>query len=101
MSEQHRHARPKSPQELPPPALETVLIEKGLVDRRGRRRGGRVRARDRPAERRPHGGAGVGRPGYRSRLLADAAGAVGPSSATAAPRGTTCAPSRTRPTCTT
>ena len=31
MTEQHRHARPKSPQELRAAALETVLIEKGLV----------------------------------------------------------------------
>jgi nitrile hydratase subunit alpha len=31
MTEQHRHARPKSPQELRAAALETVLIEKGLA----------------------------------------------------------------------
>ena len=31
MTEQHRHVRPKSPQELRAAALETVLIEKGLV----------------------------------------------------------------------
>ena len=36
--------------------------EGARLDRRRRRGGGRVRARDRPAERRPHGGAGVGRP---------------------------------------
>ncbi len=31
MTDQHRHARPKSPQELRAAALETVLIEKGLA----------------------------------------------------------------------
>jgi nitrile hydratase subunit alpha len=77
MSEQHRHARPKSPQELRAAALETVLIEKGLVSTDaidaivdafeheiGPRNGARMVAR-----------AWVD-PAYRERLLADAAGAA-------------------------
>jgi nitrile hydratase subunit alpha len=78
MSEQHRHARPKSPQELRAAALETVLIEKGLVSTDavdavvdafereiGPQNGARMVAR-----------AWVD-PDYRSRLLADAAAAAG------------------------
>jgi nitrile hydratase subunit alpha len=78
MSEQHRHARPKSAQELRTAALETVLIEKGLVSTSavdaivdafeheiGPQNGARMVAR-----------AWVD-PAYRSRLLADAAAAAG------------------------
>jgi nitrile hydratase len=78
MSEQHSHARPKSAQELRTAALETVLIEKGLVSTSavdaivdafereiGPQNGARMVAR-----------AWVD-PGYRSRLLADAAAAAG------------------------
>ncbi len=78
MSEQHRHARPKSPQELRTAALETVLVEKGLVSTSavdaivdafehevGPQNGARMVAR-----------AWVD-PAYRSRLLADAAAAAG------------------------
>jgi nitrile hydratase subunit alpha len=77
MSEQHRHTRPKSPQELRAAALETVLIEKGLVTTDavdaivdafehevGPQNGARMVAR-----------AWVD-PAYRERLLADAAGAA-------------------------
>jgi nitrile hydratase len=78
MSEQHRHARPKSAQELRAAALETVLVEKGLVSTSavdaivdafereiGPQNGARMVAR-----------AWVD-PAYRSRLLADAAAAAG------------------------
>jgi nitrile hydratase len=78
MSEQHRHARPKSPQELRTAALETVLVEKGLVSTSavdaivdafehevGPQNGARMVAR-----------AWVD-PAYRGRLLADAAAAAG------------------------
>jgi nitrile hydratase len=78
MSEQHRHARPKSPQELRTAALETVLVEKGLVSTSavdaivdafehevGPQTGARMVAR-----------AWVD-PAYRGRLLADAAAAAG------------------------
>ena len=78
MSEQHRHARPKSPQELRAAALETVLVEKGLVSTSavdaivdafereiGPQNGARMVAR-----------AWVD-PAYRTRLLADAAAAAG------------------------
>jgi nitrile hydratase len=77
MSEQHRHARPKSPQELRAAALETVLIEKGLASTDaidavvdafereiGPQNGARMVAR-----------AWVD-PDYRERLLRDAAGAA-------------------------
>jgi nitrile hydratase len=77
MSEQHRHARPKSPQELRAAALETVLIEKGLVSTDavdavvdafeheiGPQNGARMVAR-----------AWVD-PAYRARLLEDAASAA-------------------------
>ena len=77
MTEQHRHARPKSPQELRAAALETVLIEKGLVSTDaidavvdafereiGPQNGARMVAR-----------AWVD-PDYRRRLLEDAAGAA-------------------------
>jgi nitrile hydratase len=77
MSEQHRHARPKSPQELRAAALETVLVEKGLVTTDavdaivdafehevGPQNGARMVAR-----------AWVD-PAYRERMLADAAGAA-------------------------
>jgi nitrile hydratase subunit alpha len=76
MSEQHRHARPKSPQELRAAALETVMIEKGLVSTDavdaivdafeheiGPQNGARMVAR-----------AWVD-PAYRERMLADAAAA--------------------------
>jgi nitrile hydratase subunit alpha len=78
MSEQHGHARPKTPQELRAAALETVLIEKGLVTTDavdaivdafeheiGPQNGARMVAR-----------AWVD-PAYRERLLADAAAAAG------------------------
>jgi nitrile hydratase subunit alpha len=78
MTEQHRHARPKSPQELRAAALETVLIEKGLASTDaidavvdafehevGPQNGARMVAR-----------AWVD-PAYRERLLRDAAGAAG------------------------
>jgi nitrile hydratase subunit alpha len=78
MSELHRHARPKSPQELRAAALETVLVEKGLVSTSavdaivdafereiGPQNGARMVAR-----------AWVD-PAYRTRLLADAAAAAG------------------------
>ena len=77
MTEQHRHARPKSPQELRAAALETVLIEKGLASTDaidavvdafeheiGPQNGARMVAR-----------AWVD-PAYRERLLRDAAGAA-------------------------
>lgn len=77
MTEQHRHARPKSPQELRAAALETVLIEKGLASTDaidavvdafeheiGPQNGARMVAR-----------AWVD-PDYRARLLRDAAGAA-------------------------
>ena len=77
MSEHHGHARPKSPQELRAAALETVMIEKGLVTTDavdaivdafehevGPQNGARMVAR-----------AWVD-PAYRERLLADAAGAA-------------------------
>ncbi len=77
MSEHHGHARIKSPQELRAAALETVLIEKGLVSTDavdavvdafereiGPQNGARMVAR-----------AWVD-PGYRRRLLDDAAGAA-------------------------
>jgi nitrile hydratase subunit alpha len=77
MTEQHRHARPKSPQELRAAALETVLIEKGLATTDaidavvdafeheiGPQNGARMVAR-----------AWVD-PAYRERLLRDAAGAA-------------------------
>jgi len=77
MTEQHRHARPKSPQELRAAALETVLIEKGLASTDaidavvdafereiGPQNGARMVAR-----------AWVD-PAYRGRLLRDAAGAA-------------------------
>ena len=77
MTEQHRHARPKSPQELRAAALETVLIEKGLASTDaidavvdafeheiGPQNGARMVAR-----------AWVD-PDYRERLLSDAAGAA-------------------------
>jgi nitrile hydratase subunit alpha len=77
VSEQHRHARPKSPQELRAAALETVLIEKGLASTDaidavvdafeheiGPQNGARMVAR-----------AWVD-PDYRERLLRDAAGAA-------------------------
>jgi nitrile hydratase len=77
MSEQHRHARPKSPQELRAAALETVMVEKGLVTTDavdaivdafeheiGPQNGARMVAR-----------AWVD-PAYRERMLADAAGAA-------------------------
>ena len=77
MTEQHRHARPKSPQELRAAALETVLIEKGLASTDaidavvdaferevGPQNGARMVAR-----------AWVD-PAYRDRLLRDAAGAA-------------------------
>ena len=77
MSEQHRHARPKSPQELRAAALETVMIEKGLVSTDavdaivdafeheiGPQNGARMVAR-----------AWVD-PAYRERMLADAAAAA-------------------------
>jgi nitrile hydratase subunit alpha len=77
MTEQHRHARPKSPQELRAAALETVLIEKGLASSDaidavvdafeheiGPQNGARMVAR-----------AWVD-PDYRERLLRDAAGAA-------------------------
>ena len=77
MTEQHRHARPKSPQELRAAALETVLIEKGLASTDaidavvdafereiGPQNGARMVAR-----------AWVD-PDYRERLLRDAAGAA-------------------------
>jgi nitrile hydratase len=77
MSEQHRHARPKSQQELRAAALETVLIEKGLASTDaidavvdafereiGPQNGARMVAR-----------AWVD-PDYRERLLRDAAGAA-------------------------
>jgi nitrile hydratase len=78
MTDQHRHARPKSPQELRAAALETVLIEKGLASTDaidavvdafeheiGPQNGARMVAR-----------AWVD-PAYRERLLRDAAGAAG------------------------
>jgi nitrile hydratase len=78
MTEHHRHARPKSPQELRAAALETVLIEKGLASTDaidavvdafeheiGPQNGARMVAR-----------AWVD-PDYRERLLRDAAGAAG------------------------
>ena len=77
MTEQHAHARPKSPQELRTAALEAVLIEKGLVSTDavdavvdafeheiGPRNGARIVAR-----------AWVD-PAYRERLLADATAAA-------------------------
>ncbi|HEX3330356.1 MAG TPA: nitrile hydratase subunit alpha [Gaiellales bacterium] len=77
MTEQHSHARPKSPQELRAAALETVLIEKGLASTDaidavvdafeqeiGPQNGARMVAR-----------AWVD-PAYRERLLRDAAGAA-------------------------
>ena len=77
MSDSHSHARPKTPQELRTAALETVLIEKGLVstdaieeivdafqNRIGPRNGARMVAR-----------AWVD-PAYRARLLADAPAAA-------------------------
>jgi nitrile hydratase subunit alpha len=77
MTEQHRHARPKSPQELRAAALEMVLIEKGLASTDaidavvdafeheiGPQNGARMVAR-----------AWVD-PDYRERLLRDAAGAA-------------------------
>jgi nitrile hydratase len=77
MTDQHRHARPKSPQELRAAALETVLIEKGLASTDaidavvdafeheiGPQNGARMVAR-----------AWVD-PDYRERLLRDAAGAA-------------------------
>jgi len=77
MSDSHSHARPKTRQELRTAALETVLIEKGLVstdaieeivdafqNRIGPRNGARMVAR-----------AWVD-PAYRARLLADAAAAA-------------------------
>ena len=77
MTEQHRHARPKSPQELRAAALETVLIEKGLASTDaidavvdafeheiGPQNGARMVAR-----------AWID-PDYRERLLRDAAGAA-------------------------
>jgi len=77
MTHQHRHARPKSPQELRAAALETVLIEKGLASTDaidavvdafeheiGPQNGARMVAR-----------AWVD-PAYRERLLRDAAGAA-------------------------
>jgi nitrile hydratase len=77
MTDQHRHARPKSPQELRAAALETVLIEKGLASTDaidavvdafeheiGPQNGARMVAR-----------AWVD-PAYRERLLRDAAGAA-------------------------
>ena len=77
MSDSHRHARPKTPQELRTAALETVLIEKGLAstdaidtivnafqNEIGPRNGARMVAR-----------AWVD-PAYRERLLADAAAAA-------------------------
>jgi nitrile hydratase len=77
MTEQHRHARPMSPQELRAAALETVLIEKGLASTDaidavvdafereiGPQNGARMVAR-----------AWVD-PAYRDRLLRDAAGAA-------------------------
>jgi nitrile hydratase subunit alpha len=77
MTEQHRHARPKSPQELRAAALETVLIEKGLAS---------TDAIDAVVdafeqEIGPQNGACmVARawvdPAYRERLLRDAAGAA-------------------------
>jgi nitrile hydratase len=78
MSEQHGHARPKTPQELRAAALETVMVEKGLVTTDavdaivdafeheiGPQNGARMVAR-----------AWVD-PAYRERLLADAAAAAG------------------------
>ena len=83
-------------------ALEAVLVEKGLLDDRPDRRDRRaLRARPRPAERRPRRRAGVGRrrlpraPARRRRRRDRA------SSATAASRATRWSSSRTRPTCTT
>ena len=77
MTEQHRHARPKSPQELRAAALETVLIEKGLAST------GAIDAVVDAFEREigPQNGARmVARawvdPAYRDRLLRDAAGAA-------------------------
>ena len=77
MSEHHPHARPKSPQELRAAALETVLIEKGLVSTDavdalvdafehevGPQNGARMVAR------------AWTDPAYRERMLADAAGAA-------------------------
>jgi nitrile hydratase subunit alpha len=77
MSGPHHHARPKTPQELRTAALETVLIERGLVstdaidavvarfqNEIGPRNGARMVAR-----------AWVD-PAYRERLLADAAAAA-------------------------
>jgi nitrile hydratase subunit alpha len=77
MTEQHAHARPKSPQELRAAALETVLVEKGLISTDavdavvdafeheiGPRNGARVVAR-----------AWVDA-AFRDRLLADAAAAA-------------------------
>jgi len=77
MTEQHRHARPKSPPERRAAALETVLIERGLASTDaidavvdafeheiGPQNGARMVAR-----------AWVD-PGYRERLLRDAAGAA-------------------------
>ncbi len=77
MSEHHPHARPKSPQELRAAALETVLIEKGLVatdavdalvdafeHEVGPQNGARMVAR------------AWTDPAYRERMLADAAGAA-------------------------
>jgi nitrile hydratase len=77
MSDSHSNARPKTPQELRTAALETVLIEKGLVstdaieeivdafqNRIGPRNGARMVAR-----------AWVDA-AYRARLLADAAAAA-------------------------
>src|SRR5437764_14142305 len=77
MSDHHRQARPKSPQELRTAALEAVLIEKGLVSTDavdavvdafeheiGPRNGARIVAR-----------AWVD-PAYRERLLADATAAA-------------------------
>jgi nitrile hydratase len=77
MTEQHRHARPKSPQELRAAALETVLIEKGLAS---------TDANDAVVDAFEHeigpqnGARMVARawvdPDYRERLLRDAAGAA-------------------------
>jgi nitrile hydratase subunit alpha len=77
MSEHHPHARIKSPQELRAAALETVLIEKGLVSTDavdalvdafehevGPQNGARMVAR------------AWTDPAYRDRMLADAAGAA-------------------------
>ncbi|HYX87505.1 MAG TPA: nitrile hydratase subunit alpha [Gaiellales bacterium] len=77
MSDEHRHARPKSPQELRTAALEAVLIEKGLAatdaidavvdafqNDIGPRNGARMVARAWVDE------------AYRDRLLANAAAAA-------------------------